>query len=114
VDLRKIFGTAGERKAERFLIQKGLKVIARNWRCALGEIDLIAMDGPDLVFVEVKTRASDAYGLPEAAVNAAKQRKLALLAEAYVGQTKFAGHWRIDVVALDRDGIRHVESAVWR
>ncbi|MHB8619615.1 MAG: YraN family protein [Chloroflexota bacterium] len=113
MDLRnKQLGTAGEQRAETFLRGRGYRVVARNWRHAAGEIDLVAMHRGVLVFVEVKTRAGTTYGPPEEALTRAKQRKLALLAEAYLQQHPHQGDWRIDVVAIDQRGIRLIENAV--
>ena len=73
----------------------------RNFRCSYGEIDIVAEEGDDLVFVEVKTRRGSAYGLPEEAVTARKQQKLIQVATAYLdlhGCMERA--WRIDVIAV--------------
>jgi putative endonuclease len=78
--VRQAVGAYGERIAERHLVAAGLVVIARNWRCADGEVDLILRDGEDVVFCEVKTRRSTRYGPPSAAVVAAKTRRLRRLA----------------------------------
>ena len=77
-------GQDGETLAERFLKQQGHRIIEKNWRCRLGEIDLITTHGRDLHFVEVKTRHTDRYGSPLLAITAHKQAKLRRLAEAYL------------------------------
>lgn len=106
--------------AERFLLGLGYHTLARNWRWRKGEIDLIVEKDGELVFVEVKTRRSHRYGIPEEAVTARKQRKLIQTAYAYLGSTgREAAHWRIDVVAIDLDSrseverIEHLENAVY-
>jgi len=96
-------GDYGERMAERFLVERGLVILDRNWRCPLGEIDLVARDGPCLVVCEVKTRRGDAFGPPAEAVTPAKLARLRRLAGAWV-----AAHdpgWtdlRVDVVGVVR------------
>ena len=73
---RHVVGKAGEEAAVQFLRQHGYRILERNYRCRFGEIDLIARDGPMLAFVEVKTRRSQKYGPPAAAVTFQKQRHL--------------------------------------
>ena len=83
------------------MTRQGYRILERNFRCPHGEIDLIASDGEDLVFVEVKTRRGTAYGLPEEAVTARKQYKLIEVATYYLDQQQCMNcAWRIDVVAV--------------
>jgi putative endonuclease len=77
-------GTAGEDLAARFLSSQGYKVIERNYSFKGGEIDLIAMDGDLLAFVEVKTRSTAEYGPPELAVDYRKQRQIQRAAERFI------------------------------
>jgi len=77
-------GAYGERVAARHLTEAGLVVLDRNWRCAHGELDIVARDGPTLVFCEVKTRRGDQFGTPAEAVVPAKVRRLRLLATLWV------------------------------
>ena len=81
-------GKLGERAAKKYLRQHGLKVLTANFRSAHGEIDLVFRDGDCLVFVEVKTRSSENWTRPAAAVNAAKRRRLSQTALAYLRQLK--------------------------
>lgn len=81
-------GERGERWAARYLEERGLLIIARQYRTALGEIDLIARDGDWLVFVEVKTRQGTEKGHPFDAVDSRKQRRLMRLAEAYLAEAR--------------------------
>jgi putative endonuclease len=98
---RQRLGGAGERLAAEHLRQAGYQVRAFNYRCRLGEIDIVAEEAGDLVFVEVKTRRGDAYGLPEEAVTVAKQRKLIAAAQTYLEAHACAdASWRVDVVAV--------------
>ena len=94
-------GRFGEDLAERRVVGFGWEVLARNWRCTLGELDLVARDGDEAVFVEVKTRRSEAYGGAVAAVTPAKLRRLRLLAGAWLAsQERAFSAARIDVVAI--------------
>lgn len=77
-------GRVGEEAAKRFLQREGLKFLAANFRSKRGEIDLVFHDGEFLVFVEVKTRSSEAWGRPAAAVNARKRRLLSQTALDYL------------------------------
>jgi putative endonuclease len=98
---RKRLGSAGERLAAERLRQAGYIVRMLNYRCPAGEIDIVAEEGGDLVFVEVKTRRGDAYGLPEEAVTPAKQHKLIAAAQTYLDANGCAdASWRVDVVAV--------------
>lgn len=81
-------GKLGERAAKKHLRKHGLKFLAANFRSAHGEIDLVFRDGDCLVFVEVKTRSSEDWTRPAAAVNAAKRRRLSQTALAYLRQLK--------------------------
>lgn len=96
-------GGYGERMAERFLREQGMVVLERNWRCPLGEIDLVARDGDVLVVCEVKTRRGTAYGLPVEAVTRAKLARLRRLAAAWVcARGGSFDQVRIDVVGVLR------------
>ena len=75
-------GSYGERVAARLLVDSGMTLLDRNWRCAAGELDLVARDGDTLVVCEVKTRSSDRFGSPLEAITrtkAARLRRLAVL-----------------------------------
>lgn len=94
-------GKIGEEIAAGFLIKEGYKVLERNFRCPLGEIDIVALDSGTLVFVEVKTRSSNSFGLPEEAVNHRKQHQMAKVAQLYIARKKlFNNPARFDVVAV--------------
>ena len=73
---RRQTGTEYERRAEQYLREKGYEILERNFRCAYGEIDLIARQGSGLIFVEVKYRKNRRAGLPEEAVSLLKQQKI--------------------------------------
>ena len=98
---RQALGRWGENLAADFLIQKGYLVLERNFRTPYGEIDLIVQKENLLVFVEVKTRSTDAFGLPEEAITPKKRTHLITTAQRYL--QKFpapAVDWRIDVIAI--------------
>ena len=90
IDERAARGRAGEDAAARVYERRGFVVVARNWRCALGEIDLVLLRRGLLVFCEVKTRTGTAFGGGYEAVSWSKRKKLRDLAEVYVGQHGFA------------------------
>ncbi|HUZ78054.1 MAG TPA: YraN family protein [Chloroflexota bacterium] len=112
VDARAGLGRAGEDRAAAYLAKQGYRIIERNWRTSFGELDIVASQGATLVLVEVRTRTSGRDVTPEASVTASKQRRLARLGEAYVARNSYEGDWRIDVIAIDQDGLRHLVSAI--
>ncbi|WP_369052862.1 YraN family protein [Kineococcus terrestris] len=95
-------GAYGERVAVRWLTGAGMTVLDRNWRCRLGEIDVVARDGDDLVVCEVKTRRSLATGSPLEAVTAAKLARLRRLAARWLAEHEDVRppHVRLDVVGV--------------
>lgn len=98
---RHLKGKQSEDLAARFLEQRGMKVVARNARCALGELDLVVRDGKIIVFVEVKSRFGATYGTPQESITPVKQRKLTRLAQWYLKQHRLEGQpARFDVVAV--------------
>ena len=118
MDDRAGLGRAGEEHAERFLRRRrGYRIVTRNYRCPAGEIDLIALDGRTVVFVEVKTRADREHADPQDAVNPAKQRRLLRSAEFFLRQTQSQDRaCRFDVVAIALDAggnmqTEHIEDA---
>ena len=110
-------GQKGEELATLFLQQKDYRIIVRNYRCKIGEIDIIARDQKTLVFVEVKTRSSHSFGSPAMAVTAKKQRQISRTAENYLAQNHlFDDSARFDVIGitLPADGkteIDHIKNA---
>jgi len=101
---RRRLGNWGEGVAAVRLEAEGYAIVARNWRCAAGEIDLVARDGETLVFVEVKTRRGRAYGAPEEALTPRKAQKLLQLGAQYVYENALGDiNWRIDLVAIELD-----------
>ena len=99
---RQTLGKWGESQAADYLQARGLRIICRNFRCPLGEIDIIAQDDDCLVFCEVKTRSSSQYGFPQEAVSRAKQQKIAQVALWYLSNQAITVDVRFDVVAITR------------
>ncbi len=116
---RQRLGRWGEGVAATHLTALGYTIVARNWRCAAGEIDLVARDGETLVFVEVKTRRGRAYGAPEEALTPRKAQKLLQLGAQYCAEHELSDvNWRIDLVAIELDArglllrCEHIPNAV--
>ncbi len=127
-DPRKQLGRAGEAMAQRILREAGLTIVTCNWRCAEGEIDIVAQErAPDyvrgevcdwLVVVEVRTRRGLAFGTALESITPRKAAKLRQVARRYVQTTGWDGPWRIDVVGIQMDGqgrllaVDHIRHAV--
>jgi putative endonuclease len=98
---RRWFGTRSERAAARFLRRQGYRILARNYTCPHGELDLIALDGQCIVFVEVRSTGGDDLDRPAASADEAKQRRLTRLALSYLqAQHVIDCAARFDVLAL--------------
>jgi putative endonuclease len=113
---RQRLGTRGEDRAADWYRAAGYDVIARNWRCPEGELDLVVSLPGELVFCEVKTRSSDRFGVPAEAVTAAKQRRLRALAARFLAEHPqvsgpAVGSIRFDVVAVIGSSIDVIEAA---
>ena len=105
-------GRRGEQLAAEYLQQAGMRVLDRNWRCAGGEIDIVAVDRRTLVACEVKTRSGLGFGSPLEAVSRAKQVRLRRLAVAWVAaHGVLFDEVRVDVIGLlaDRSGAMTIE-----
>ena len=116
-------GQWGERQARLHLEARGYEVVAANFRCRAGEIDIVARQGDELVFVEVKTRRGGAFGSAEDAVSPARAERLVEVAEEFLqtrmdGGYRSATPWRIDLVCLNLDrrgllqSVNHIQHAV--
>jgi putative endonuclease len=114
---RRVLGEQGERLAEEFLRKLGCKILRRNWHSRLGEIDLIARDGDEVVFVEVRLRSSGDWGVLQEAARAGKRRRICLAASEFADRNRLHGHTlRFDVVAVllppgGAPEIRHYKDA---
>lgn len=111
------FGASGENIASNFLQKQGYCILAKNYRCRLGEVDLVARDGKTLAFVEIKFRHGTTYGLPQEAVTYRKQRKIVKVALHYLKKNHSTllrmncPPVRFDVVAILPEGIELIKNA---
>ncbi len=119
---RSELGARGEGLARAFLKAKGYRVLATNYRCRFGEVDIIARDGLCLVFVEVRTRRTRGrFGTPQESIYRRKKERLIATAETYMQDSdETSEDWRIDVVAVNIDSrgivrpVEHLQNAVER
>jgi len=105
-------GRKGEGLAQDFLRKKGYKIVATNYRCPFGEIDLIAQDKESMVFIEVKTRTNEDFGPPQLAVTARKQKQLIKVALNYLKRNHLHQQdCRFDIVAINltQEGGKRIE-----
>jgi putative endonuclease len=117
---KKDLGDLGEKIAEKFLRDKGYKILDKNFRYSnFGELDIVGQKGGDIIFFEVKTRkmVGPSEFLPEDNITRDKQKKLIKLAEIYLSKHPAVAGWQIDILAIEvyRNGnydIRHTENAV--
>lgn len=103
-------GAAAEDLAARHLVRHGLKILARNYRCRGGEIDLVCRDGATLVFVEVRLRTNRGFGGAAASITPAKQRRLIRAAGHYLAGKPMPA-CRFDAVLLDAENIEWIRNA---
>ncbi len=112
-------GAYGERVAAAHLVDAGMAIVERNWRCDIGEIDILARDGDTLVVCEVKTRQGTEYGTPLEKVTRDKAERLRRLAARWMALNDVhPGDVRIDLVAVvrpprGRAEVEHVRGAIW-
>ena len=117
---KRALGDRGELAARHLLELRGMRWIASNWHCEAGELDLVMIDGEELVVVEVKTRTGEQSGRAEESISQTKSRKLLAAAEWFVATHPVHADriWRIDLMALTlrTDGsivrVSHVENAI--
>jgi len=110
-------GKKGEELARKYLEDKGYLILETNWRHDRDEVDIIAMDGDELVIVEVKTRSSDRYGEPEDDVSWAKEKFLIRATEAYLEEKDLDIDSRFDIISIilneNECRIKHIEDAFY-
>lgn len=105
-------GRAGEDAGVAMLREAGFEVLDRNFRCRYGEVDAVALDGDTVVFVEIKTRRTSAFGSPQEAVTGRKQARIARVAAQYLKLRRWdARPVRFDVIALGPEGREHLRDA---
>jgi putative endonuclease len=104
----RLLGRAAEDAAAAYLLGQGYTIVTRRYKARHGEIDLVALDGDLLVFVEVKQRSAPGY-TPEESIGDAKRRALANAGRQYLAEVAEAPEreTRFDLIAIDRDGLRH-------
>lgn len=101
---RQDLGQLGEKMACDFLKKQGYQIVDQNYRTRGGEIDIVAKNGETLVFVEVKTRISAAFGYPEEAIDERKCHKLAMTAECYLAEHRlYETDYRIDAIGIEME-----------
>ena len=114
---KKDFGKEGEALAVSHLLKKGYKILANNYRSGRAEIDIIAEEDGVYIFVEVKTRETDKYGLPEEAVSTKKINMMAQGAEDFLIEFGFNGDCRYDIISIIKNQhkteLTHIEDAFW-
>jgi putative endonuclease len=113
---RRLLGSAGEAAAEAWLGRAGMAVVARGFRARCGEIDLVALDGPVVVFVEVKTRTHEAFGRPSEAVTPGKRSRIVRVASVFLAKSAWAERvCRFDVIEVvpvgERWHVTHIPDA---
>lgn len=102
--MRNIYlGKIGEEKAIEFLKKNGYKIIDRNFRTKIGEIDIICKKKREIVFIEVKTRSSDDFGLPEEAVNEKKLKRMEKVAYLYMELKKINSPFKFEVLSIKKE-----------
>jgi putative endonuclease len=105
----KALGSEGEALAVEFLRKKGYKIVKKNYRTPIGEIDIIAKDGDTIVFLEVKTRTTESFGFPFEAVTDHKRRKIKNVALLFLKSLKEEVPARFDVLSISSAGNREKE-----
>ena len=109
---KKLLGAKGEKLAVKYLKKQGCKILERNYRTPFGEADIIAQDGEEIAFIEVKTRTTDSYGTPSEAVGSNKQQRYRKIAQCYWVQTGEEPNARFDVAEVWADGtIEYIKNA---
>jgi putative endonuclease len=101
---KKLLGKKGEKLVEKYIETLGYTILERNYRTPFGEADIIAKDGDEIAFIEVKTRSSDKYGSPKEAVGKYKQRRYYKIAEVYWLKTGKEPNARFDVAEVFENG----------
>lgn len=103
-------GQAAENKAVDYLQKQGFKIIARNWHCAFGEIDIIATKKRLLAFIEVKYRKSAAFGGAAYSITPSKLLKLQRSIEFYLQHNRHKGDIRLDAILIEDNKLSHIEN----
>ena len=112
-------GERGERMAGDHLLNRGYAILEKNYRCRYGEVDIVAQQGAELVFTEVRTRSSTAFGTAQESITSTKARHLIAASQHYLERHSLTDKdWRIDLVSINwppgavSPGVEHLEYAV--
>ncbi len=111
MNTRERLGRAGEEIACEYLREQGYSIIERNWRCRFGEIDIVARDGDEIAFVEVKSRSRPGYGGPVEALTRRKRERIITAARMYLSQTESDLAVRFDLVAIQGEDVSLFKGA---
>jgi putative endonuclease len=114
-------GRQGEELAARELARRGYEILARNWRCQVGEVDIVARRGEVWAFFEVRTRRGRAFGTPEESLTPAKQQRMIDVASTYLAEHDLNVNdvdWQVGLVAIEMDRTGHllrveVYESIW-
>ena len=101
-------GKLAERLAGEYMVNEGYSILATNWRCTEGEIDIICRSGEQTIFVEVRAKSSGEFGSPAASITRRKQQKLIAAAERYLSEAEnHSPDWRIDFIGVEFSSVGH-------
>ena len=113
-----LLGKKGEELACQYITELNYKILDINWRFKKAEIDIIARDNRQIIFIEVKTRSGQAFGQPEDFVHIVKQKLMIQAAEEYIYFRNYQGEIRFDIISIlfessEKYTLRHIEDAFW-
>lgn len=106
-------GFRGESKAAAYLKKQGYEIVARNYKCPFGEVDVIAAKDGVLAFIEVKTRRSDTFGAPNEAVDSKRRGRYKNCVRYYFTGREIDCTVRFDIIEVTKDGVNHIENAFY-
>ena len=107
------FGAAGETQAANYLVKIGYQVLIRNFRYSRGEVDIIAQDGDEIVFVEVKSRSTRSFAHPSHAVTQRKVNQVIRAGVQYLKQNHLPNPFRLDIISILPGDIEHYKNVTW-
>ncbi|MBE7087904.1 MAG: YraN family protein [Clostridiales bacterium] len=111
ISFLRLLGDKGENLAVKHLKKQGYKILHRNFKCKLGEVDIIAQLGDTVCFIEVKTRSTDYFGAPCEAVTPERQRRYKNCAKFYYANRQIDYNVRFDIIEVFNGKINHIENA---
>lgn len=104
-------GADAEQRAADYLVARGLRVLARNWRCRGGELDLVMQEGDTVVFVEVRARSHDTFGGAKASITPTKQARVILAARHFLADRRLDAPCRFDAICIQRGQLEWLKNA---